>query len=285
MFSKVVIIKSGGDLGSAVAHRLLQCGFFVIITEKERPLSIRRKVSFSEAIYEQEVVVEGVLARKASKEDPEGVLQLCKKGIIPVIVDENLEILSSISPDVVVDATLRKKNADMHRKLAPITIALGPGFSAPEDVDAVIETNRGHHLGRIYYQGAAMENTGIPGTIQGITRERVMYSPVDGMFHGKKDIGDLVAKGEIIGEIHGFEIISKEENRETERGVPAPIDGMIRGLIREGSSLEKGMKIGDVDPRGENARFDLISDKGRTISGGVLEAMLHLMNKMSIKEL
>lgn len=294
MFSQIVIIKSGGDLGSAVAHRLQQSGFSVIITEKERPVSIRRRVSFSEAIYEQEVSVEGVVARKVCKEDPRGILQLSKTGIIPVVSDENLEILSAISPDIVIDATLRKKNVDMHQKPAPITIALGPGFLAPEDVDAVIETNRGHNLGRIYYRGTAMVNTGIPGAIEGVRRERVIYSGAEGIFHGRKNIGDLVAKGEIIGEIHGSPETGKAENRdvekreveirdaenrEVEKRVLAPIDGMIRGLIREGSFLHKGMKIGDVDPRGEKAYVDLISDKGRTISGGVLEAILHLINK------
>jgi len=284
MFSQIVIIKSGGDLGSAVAHRLQQSGFSVIITEKERPVSIRRRVSFSEAIYEQEVAVEGVVARKVCKEDPQGIVQLSKTGIIPVVADENLEILSAISPDIVIDATLRKKNVDMHQKPAPITIALGPGFSAPEDVDAVIETNRGHNLGRIYYRGTAMENTGIPGAILGVRRERVIYSGAEGIFHGGKNIGDLVTKGQIIGEIYGSQKTGEAENWDVEKRVVemrivAPIDGMIRGLIREGSFLHKGMKIGDVDPRGEKAYVDLISDKGRTISGGVLEAILHLINK------
>lgn len=274
MFREIVIIKSGGDLGSAVAHRLVQSGFPVIIAEKEHPLSIRRSVSFSEAIDQQEMVVEGVFAKKAFKEDPQGILQLLKEGRIPVLADENLDILSKISGDIVIDATLRKKNVDMHRKLAPITIGLGPGFKAPIDVDAVIETNRGHHLGRIYYQGSAMENTGIPGAIEGVRRERVMYSPRAGIFHGMKKIGDLVKKGDLIGEIHGF----KEDNKE-KVFVHAPIDGMIRGLIPESSLLRKAMKIGDVDPRGNRAHHDLISDKGRTVSGGVLEAILHLMNK------
>ncbi len=279
MFKEIVIIKSGGDLGSAVAHRLVQSGFAVMITEKTAPLSIRRRVSFSEAVYQQEVVVEGVSARKVSKEDPETVLRLCKKGMIPVLADENLDILSKISPDVVIDATLRKKNMDMHRDLAPITIALGPGFTAPEDVDAVIETNRGHHLGRIYYEGRAMENTGIPGAIEGLRRERVIYSFGNGHFYGSKEIGDLVKKGDLIGKIRGCGKDKAEEIR-----VCSPIDGMIRGLIPEGFSVKKAMKIGDVDPRGENARCDLISDKGRTISGGVLEAILHLMHKKKLKD-
>ncbi len=274
MFSEIAVIKSGGDLGSAVAHRLVQSGFSVIITERAEPLSIRRKVSFSEAVYQQETVVEGVTARKASKEDPEGVLQLCSNGIIPVLVDEKLDILSKISVDIVIDATLRKKNVDMHRELAPITIALGPGFTAPEDVDAVIETNRGHQLGRIYYWGNAMEDTGVPGVIDGFSRKRVIYSQQDGCFYGIKKIGDVVKKGDPIGEIH-----DPGKNHGSKIFVRAPIDGMIRGLIPEGCSVSKGMKIGDVDPRGKMAHYDLISDKGRTISGGVLEAVLHLMNQ------
>ena len=277
MFSKIVIIKSGGDLGSAVAHRLVQSGFSVIITEQHSPSSIRRKVSFSEAIYQQEVVVEGVLAKKVLRENRKEMLQLCRKGIIPVLADENLEILSKIPADIVIDATLRKKNMDMHRGLAPITIALGPGFLAPEEVDAVIETNRGHNLGRIIYQGRAMENTGIPGVIEGFGRERVIYSQKDGIFSSLKEIGDLVKAGEPIGAIYGA-----EGENPAEILVLAPLDGMIRGLIAKDSAVMKGMKIGDVDPRGEKAQFDLISDKGRTISGGVLEAILHLLNKKNL---
>ena len=279
MFSEIVVIKSGGDLGSAVAHRLVQSGFPVIITEKPQPLSIRRRVSFSEAVYHGETMVEGVVAKIGSREEPEEILGLCKKGMIPVVVDENLDILTKIAASVVIDATLRKKNVDMHLGLALITIALGPGFIAPKEVDAVIETNRGHHLGRIYYRGEAMENTGVPGMIEGVSRKRVIYSPQIGFFRGLKSIGELVKKGEPIGVVH-----DNRENREETTPILAPVDGMIRGLIPEGILLSKGMKIGDVDPRGERASCDLISDKGRTISGGVLEAILHLLFEKKMRD-
>lgn len=269
MCKEIIIIKSGGDLGSAVAHRLFRCGFSVIITEVEKPLSIRRRVSFSEAIYRGEAVVEGVRGIRGEKQDPPGILELLKQGVIPVVADENLEILDGISPEVVVDATLRKRNVDMHRGLAPITIGLGPGFQAPGDVNAVIETNRGHDLGRIYYRGQAMADTGVPGAIAGRRQERVIYSPAEGIFRGDREIGELVTPGDLLGHILG----------DSKTPVSTPLGGMIRGLIRGGTAVQKGMKIADVDPRGERACCDRISDKGRTISGGVLEAILHLRGK------
>ncbi len=290
MFKEIVVVKSGGDLGSAVAHRLVQSGFSVIITEREQPLSIRRRVSFSEAIYRGEALVEGLRGIKAEKEAPCRILELLKQGSIPVVVDEDLEILQRLAVAVVVDATLRKENVDMHRGLAPMTIALGPGFTAPTEVDAVIETNRGHDLGRIYYRGQAMEDTGIPGAIEGRREERVIYSPATGVFYGEKDIGELVKAGDLLGYILGgleaFRNIGEEKKGHPGEKTPVstPLEGMIRGLIRRGTVVKKGMKIGDVDPRGKRASCDRISDKGRTISGGVLEAILHLRNKKQRKD-
>ncbi|NBG89265.1 selenium-dependent molybdenum cofactor biosynthesis protein YqeB [Isachenkonia alkalipeptolytica] len=265
-----VLIRGGGDLASAVALRLANVGFTVVIAELEKPLCIRRTVSFSEAIIAGAVDLEGVKGIKVHTADIENWLRKPSKGQVAVVSDPKLQSLAIIKPDVFIEGTLRKKIDGAIKDFAPITIALGPGFEAPKDVDAVIETNRGHHLGRVYYEGMAMADTGIPGIIMGYGKERVLYAKADGSIIKSKEIGAVVEKGETVAEVL------------TQRGervpVQAKISGVLRGMIPRGE-VQKGLKIGDVDPRKDITFIHSVSDKGRTISGGVLEAILHLKNK------
>ena len=80
-------------------------------------------------------------------------------GKVPLIVDPDGASITALKPEVVVDAILAKKNLGTNRSMAPLTIGLGPGFAAGEDVDIVIETMRGHNLGRIIREGSAIPNT------------------------------------------------------------------------------------------------------------------------------
>ena len=264
-----VLIRGGGDLASAVALRLVNSGFRVMIAELEKPLCVRRTVSFSEAIFSEIVVVEGITGVRIDlREIPEWLKQSDPEQI-GVVSDPGLRSLKMIRPEIFVDGTLEKRNDGITRDLAPITIALGPGFEAGVDVDAVIETQRGHHLGRIYYQGMAIPDTGVPGIIEDYGIERVIYARVDGVLSGRKSIGDPVEKGESIAEI----VTAEGEIAE----VPAAISGLLRGLIPNGT-VRRGLKIGDIDPRKDQEFIHTVSDKGRTVSGGVLEAILYLKN-------
>lgn len=259
--NKIIIIRGGGDIGAGVAHRLFNAGFNVLITELEFPLVIRRMAAFSSAVYSKVITVEDVTARYAEVlEDIEFILQ---KKEIPVIVDSDLKILKTIKPFAVIDATLSKKNIGTSKLMADITIALGPGYCAGKDVDAVIETNRGHNLGRIIYKGSAEENTGEAGNISGFKNERVLRATASGKIKNTCDIGCLVNKGDIISVINNSP-------------VTASISGVIRGLIIDGFKVFEGQKIGDIDPRGKTEYCNTISDKARTISGGVLEVIMHL---------
>ena len=266
MFSKddLIVVRGGGDIATGTIHRLHNCGFSVLVLEVNKPSSIRRKVSFSEAVYDKEITIENVSAKYVETLEE---ANLCfSNRIIPVMVDETAKILEKIQPKVVIDAILAKKNIGTSRTMADITIGLGPGFRAGEDVDAVIETMRGHNLGRIIYEGVAMENTGVPGNIGGFTKERVIYSPVAGIIKNQKDIGDLVEPGEIIAYVNESPIL-------------ASIPGVLRGIIRDGYSVTKGFKIADIDPRySEKDNCYTISDKARCIAGSVLEAMFYLKN-------
>ena len=255
-----VVIRGGGDLATGVAEVLYQSGFKILILDIEKPSSIRRSMCFSEAIYDGVTKVENIICKKIENENE---IERCwSEKIIPIMVDEKGEIIKKIKPDVVVDSIIAKKNLGTTKDMAPITIALGDGFEAGKDVDIVIETMRGHNLGRIITSGRAMKNTGIPGEIKGVSKDRVIYSLASGIFSSVKKIGDTVQKDEIIGYVGDVEIRGK-------------ISGVLRGIIREGYEVTKNMKIGDIDPRiEEKNNCFTISDKARSLGGAVLRAIM-----------
>lgn len=260
-----VLIRGAGDIATGIACRLYNSGFKVFMTEQPAPTCIRRKVAFSEAVYDGDTSVEGITAMLA--DDPGEAIKISREGCIPVMVDPKIEHIDYIKPLVLVDATLAKKNLGIKKDLAPIVVGVGPGFEAGVDCHAVVETMRGHHLGRVITRGRALDNTGIPGEVAGFSRERVIYAPVSGKIRLLRDIGDRVKKGEPVAEIGSV-------------AVQAPLQGVLRGIIRDGFNVVEGMKIGDVDPRGIAENCFTLSDKARAVGGGVLEAVLYLMSKM-----
>ena len=265
----IVLVRGGGDLATGVIHRLWSAGFRVLALETAMPAAIRRNVSICEAVYAGSATVEGMTAvRIAQLEDAQGVWE---QNQVPLLVDPNCDCLQTLHPAVVVDAILAKRNLGTNRSMAKCTIALGPGFTAGEDVDVVIETARGHNLGRVIRQGTAKPNSGIPGVIGGYSKERVIHAPAAGILRNVRSIGDLVEKGEVIACV---------ESCGGTVEVPATISGILRGLIRDGYPVTKGFKIADIDPRREeleNCFF--ISDKARCIAGSVLEQVCAAMGK------
>ncbi len=255
-----VLIRGAGDIASGIALRLHHSGAKVIMTEIEHPTTIRRTVAFSEAVVNGKQTVEDVTAIRA--DNIKDIESLCEQGHIPVMVDPECRILNEIAPDVLVDSILAKRNLGTLITDAPIVIGIGPGFTAGKDCHAVIETMRGHTLGRVYYEGCALPNTNIPGLIGGYAGERVLRSPADGEFFGDKKIGDLVNAGDTVGTVNGVPM-------------KATISGVLRGLLSDGVTVTRGMKSGDVDPRGKAEYCHTVSDKALAIAGGVLEAILH----------
>ncbi len=256
-----VLIRGAGDIASGIALRLHHAGMKVVMTEIERPTTIRRTVAFSEAVIKGEQTVEDVKAvRAASVEDAN---LLMDEGNIPVLVDPERNCLKQMLPDAEVDAILAKKNLGTKMDDAPIVIGVGPGFTAGTDCHAVIETMRGHTLGRAYYSGSALPNTNIPGLIGGFAGERVIRAPENGIFKSINKIGDMVGENETVGTVDGIPM-------------KTTISGVLRGLIADGVTVTKGMKSGDVDPRGNKEYCSLVSDKALSVAGGVLEAILHL---------
>lgn len=269
MDNNLVIVRGGGDIASGTIMKLYKCGYSVLVLEIPTPSSIRRNVSFSEAVYEKTQTVEDVTCYLA--ENINEAREFLNQGKLTMLVDESCSCLSEFKPIALVDAILAKKNLGTTRDMAPITIALGPGFNADMDVDAVIETMRGHSLGRVIYEGQAIKNTGIPGKIAGFDKERVIHSPAEGILRNVHHITDIVKKDEVIAEITGPDGVTP---------VHATIDGLLRGLIRDGYPVTKGFKIADIDPRADeyNNCFT-ISDKARCIAGGALEALMYLSRK------
>jgi xanthine dehydrogenase accessory factor len=260
----IVLIRGAGEMASGVAHRLHQSHFKICMTEISHPLAVRREVTFSEAIYEGGKEVEGVRAKLISK--LEEIESAWNGGEIPILVDpDGKKTRKFLKPDVVIDAIMAKKNLGTQISDAPLVIGLGPGFTAGKDVHIVLETNRGHNLGKIIVNGSAEPDTGIPGEIGGYTIERLLRTMKKGIFHPQKSIGERVNKGTVVAVVDDFPVITK-------------ISGVVRGLLREGVEVKKGMKVGDVDPRGKKESCFTISDKARAIGGGALEAILYQFN-------
>ena len=271
----LIVVRGAGDLATGTIHRLKKAGFRLLVLEAEHPAAIRRQVALSEAVYAGSARVEDVeavrmdvdLAEKKNRKEllEQEMERIWKKDGVPVLVDPAGLSIAALRPAVVVDAILAKKNLGTTKEMAPLVIALGPGFTAGEDVDVVIETKRGHNLGRVIRSGRAVPNTGIPGIIGGYGKDRVMHAQAEGILRNAASIGDIVEARAVIAEI------------ETENGivpVEASLSGLLRGLIRDGYPVTKGFKIADIDPRKEELQNCFtISDKARCIAGSVLEVI------------
>ena len=272
---ELVIVRGGGDIATGTIYKLYKCGFKVLVLEVSNPSAIRRNVAFSEAVYEGQQTVEGLTCYLAS--DLEETIVMMEAGKLTMLVDAKGECIPKLKPLAVVDAILAKKNLGTEKTMADIVIGLGPGFLASEnrtdaDVHAVIETMRGHSLGRVIYEGSAIANTGVPAVVGGFGKERVIKSPAKGILRNKKHIADIVKKGDVIAQV---------EDEGIETPVIAAIDGILRGMIRDGYPVTEGFKIADIEPRIEELENCFtISDKARCIAGGVLEAILYLKGKL-----
>lgn len=257
----LVVIRGAGDIATGIALRLYRAGMQVVMCDLAQPTSIRRTVCFSEAIRLGETTIEGV--RGVLCEDAEVASLAAQSACVAVMADPKASCVSDLHPDVVVDAILAKRNLGTTRGMAPVVIGVGPGFTAQVDVDAAVETMRGHYLGRVYYTGSPLPNTAIPGLIGGYAGERVLRAPADGTFTPCVKIGDEVKAGTVCGTVAGQPMV-------------ATIDGVVRGLLQEGVAVTCGMKSGDVDPRCHPEYITMASDKALAVGGGVLEAILSL---------
>lgn len=270
--NELVIVRGAGDLATGVVYSLYKAHFKVIILETQHPSAIRRKVALSEAVYDGKTKIEDIEAVLV-KNYEEALNIIANKDYkeIPILIDPNCEILNHIKPTFLIDAIIAKKNLGINKSMAKYTIALGPGFTAGKDCDIVIETMRGHNLGRMYLEGEAIPNTGIPGNIGGKEAERVIHASSDGIIENIKNIGDFVREKEVIAYINN-------DNKKIE--VIAPFEGLLRGIIRDGFKVRNGLKIADIDPRkSEYNNCFTISDKARNLGGAVLTAMMYLYNR------
>jgi xanthine dehydrogenase accessory factor len=254
----LVMVLGAGDLASGVAYRLVRAGFPVVMTELPRPTMVRTAISYGVAVQHFAAIIEGVSARLATITDVPDVLAT---GAIPVLVDPDSTSIAALNPAVVVDARLAKVNLGIRLTHAPLVVALGPGFTASVDCHAVVETNRGHMLGRVYWRGSAEPDTGIPAAVNGRQAERVLRAPIAGVVTQVKNIGQRVTAGEVIARIGQTPLL-------------APFDGVLRGLIDDEVLVTVGMKIGDLDPRMKREHCYTLSDKSLAIGGGVLEAVM-----------
>lgn len=263
------MIKGAGDLASGVAVRLFHAGFPVAMTDLPQPTAIRRTVSFSPAINNGHAEIEGI--RAVFARDAREAAAAIDSGCVPVLADPQADCAKTLRPQVLVDAILAKHNTGTGLLDAPIVIGMGPGFTAGVDCHAVVETKRGHFLGRVYYEGGAIPNTGVPGDIGGHTIERVLRAPCDGAFEPLAEIGALVSAGDVVARVGG-------------QPIRAQISGVVRGILPANIAVCQGMKSGDIDPRCEVSHCFSVSDKARSLGGGVLEAILRLSKDRPFQE-
>ncbi len=263
--SNLIVVRGAGEMASGAAHRLINCGFRVLMTETEKPLAIRRAVSFAEAVYEGRHIVEHVEAKRI-REGNESEEVMAQRSI-PVLVDPDLaktERIIDAPNTIIVDGRMLKRSLGHEYQFPERVVGLGPGILAPREARFVIETNRGHHLGRVIEQGTARADTGVPADVLGESDARVIYASQSGTFHPIKSIGDLVERGDIIGRVDGFP-------------VAACLNGILRGVLHDGVAVTPSIKVADIDPRGQRENCFTISDKARAIGGGVLEAVLRIL--------
>lgn len=256
----VILVRGGGDIASGAVYRLHRAGFNVIINEIAIPTMIRREVSYGNAVHMGEMVLERIVSRYISLGEAAELLKDNAERIVPVVTEAYAEVLNVIRPTVVVDAILAKRNIGTRMEDASFVIGVGPGFVAGDDVDVVVETMRGHRLGRCIYDGPAIPNTGVPGSIGGFTKERVHYAPEEGLFTARRHIGENVEKGEVIGFVNDAPVVAK-------------ITGVLRGILKTGLMVTNGFKLADIDARADEASCFSISDKAMSVGGGVMEAL------------
>jgi xanthine dehydrogenase accessory factor len=259
----VVLIRGGGEVASGVSHKLARARFRVCMTETSQPLAVSRGVAFCEAVYDGEKVVEGITAKLVAS--PSQIEEVWRQRKLPIIVDPEALVKDRLKPAVLVDALMAKQNLGTKLSDAPLVIGLGPGFQAKRDAHVVVETNNSERLGRVIVEGGAEENTGIPVAIGGLTEERVLHSPIDGQFLTDREIGDMVAAGDIMASVAGQQF-------------KAEISGVVRALLRNGTMVGKGVKLGEIDPSRDRAAPFTIRPRVRAIAGGVLEAILMRFN-------
>lgn len=267
MNKNLIIVRGGGDVATGTIQKLNRVGFDVLVLDTQKPTCIRKNVAVAQAIYNGEIQIEDIYAVRCDSLNE--IEKAFDNSYVAVAIDEKGELIDKLEPLAVIDAIIAKKNLGTNRSMAPITIGLGPGFQADVDVDVVIETNRGHNLGRLIFEGFAQENTGNPGNINGYTTERILRASDDGYIKVVKDIGSVVKKGEVVASVNGKKIL-------------AGLDGIIRGMINEDTEVFEGMKVGDIDPRVVTENVYTISDKARLIGGGSLEAVLIMKRRKQL---
>jgi xanthine dehydrogenase accessory factor len=286
----LALIRGGGDLGSGAALRLQRAGWHVIITELPQPLVIRRTVAFASAIYEGSIEVEGTIGERIARAAEADRVWAADR--IPVLIDPDRAAAAQLKPITVIDAIMAKHNTGTTIHDAPVVIALGPGFTAGVDCHAVVETQRGHNLGRVYYQGAAQPNTGVPGNLGGQDAQRAVRAPVAGVFYAQRQIGDRLKAGDLVGRVITVDVsltdsaawrlasIDRDASQPLGIVVKTKIDGVLRGILHDGLKVPAQLKIADVDPRGETEYCFTVSDKSWAVGGGVLEAVLYLWRRL-----
>jgi xanthine dehydrogenase accessory factor len=262
------VILGTNEIASAVGVYVHRAGYGVVLSHDPQPPVIRRKMAFHDALFDDAVSVDGIGAERADTGleiraglgRARGVI-VTELGLLDLIVIQTLDIL--------VDARMQKyqMTPDL-RRLARLTIGLGPGFSGGTNCDIAIETRPGK-AGRIIQQGSTDAPDGTPRCLGGRGGERFVRAEISGRWHTAIEIGTRIFKDFVVGHLGNMP-------------VRAPFDGILRGIIRDGTEVLAGMKLLEIDPRGRKASFTGIDDRGRIIAKAVTKAIS--FRKANIRE-
>ncbi|CAN5373707.1 hypothetical protein BH10PSE10_BH10PSE10_02090 [soil metagenome] len=256
---RFAVILGTNEIASAVAVRLHRAGFRVVLSHDPLPPVIRRKMAFHDALFDDDVTVEGIPAQRADTgleirtalSQAPGVI-ITELGLLDLIVIQTIDIL--------VDARMQKYLATPDlRRLARSAVGLGPGFAGDVNCDIAIETRPGK-AGQIIQQGYADEPDGVSHRLGSHWGERFVRSEFAGRWNTAIEIGTRVFKDFVVGHLGNTPI-------------RAPFDGVLRGIVRDGTEVPAGVKLLEIDSRGRRAVWTGTDSRGQIIANAVTKAV------------
>jgi xanthine dehydrogenase accessory factor len=254
-----ILVAGSGDVGSAIAHALFGAGHSVVLQDRDRPMTLRRGMAFSDAAFDGQSSLAGVLAKRCASSDALSAMLQCGRAL-PLLPGEIGHATEIVQPHLLIDARMRKRSIPpMLRERATLTIGIGPGFQCGDHVDLVVESQWGPRLGQVLDRGGAEDLAGEPRPVGGVGRERFVYAPRDGIFRTGVEIGTRVAIDEVIGHLD-------------ELPIRAPLPGVLRGLVHDDVVVYAGVKLIEIDAGSQPQCFGL-GARASAIAEGVLVAV------------
>lgn len=241
----LAIVLGLNEIASAIAVRLYNEGYAVVMAHDPGCPVIRRGMSFADALYEGKATLGGVTALSVDS-TLAARFQVRAQACISVTRLDLSELLLLGNIQVLIDARLQVAAVTPQlRKLARLTIGVGCGFTPGEDCDATVTVDQERHS-----DGSAR-------------RMLLVRSPVNGRWHTPLDVGVRIYKGFPLGYL-GSSIIK------------SPVDGVLRGIARDDIDVPAGAELIEIWTGTGARRWWGLDAHGSSIAGRVLRALQSL---------